>query len=119
MFRYADDWIVLVRGTRGQAQAIKEHCFTWLQETLGLELSEEKTTITHVRDGFNFRGYHVFRCDQPSDRRAVGVFVQPTEKGLKRMKQKMKEMTTRKTLQDDYVHQIRAINAAVRGWASY
>lgn len=119
MYRYADDWIVPVRGTRAQAQAIKEQCKTFLQETLGLELSEEKTTITHIRDGFNFLGYHVFRCDQPSDRRTVGVFVQPTEKGLKSMKQKIKEMTTRKTLRDDYVHKIRAIKTAVRGWANY
>lgn len=117
MYRYADDWIGPVRGTR--AQAIKEQCKTFLPETLGLELSEEKTTITHIRDGLNFLGYHVFRCDQPTDRRTVGVFVQPTEKGLKSMKQKIKEMTTRKTLRDDYVYKIQAINAAVRGWANY
>jgi RNA-directed DNA polymerase len=119
MYRYADDWIVLVRGTREQAQTIKEQCKTYLQEVLGLELSEEKTMITHIKDGFNFLGYHIFRCDQPSNRRIVGVFVQPTEKGLKGIKQKIKEMTTRKTLRDDYVHKIRAINAAIRGWANY
>ena len=53
MYRYADEWIVLVRGTKQQAQAIKEEGKAFLQEEMGLELSEEKTTITHVEDGFD------------------------------------------------------------------
>ena len=48
-----------------------------------------------------------------------GGIVQPTEKGLKRIKQKIKEMTGRKTLNDDYLHKLEAVNALVRGWASY
>jgi RNA-directed DNA polymerase len=119
MFRYADDFILLVRGTKSQAQQIKEECKLFLQEELGLELSEEKTKITHIQEGFNFLGYHIFRCDKPTDRQRVGVFVQPTEKGLKRIQLKIKEMTGRKTLNDDYLYKIQAINAVVRGWANY
>jgi hypothetical protein len=48
MFRYADDWIITVRGTKAQAQEIKEECKHFLQEELGLELSEEKTIITRA-----------------------------------------------------------------------
>ncbi len=47
MFRYADDWIIVIRGTQAQAQEIKEECKRFLQEELGLELSEEKTTNHH------------------------------------------------------------------------
>jgi len=119
MFRYADDWIITVRGTKDQAQEIKEACKGFLQEELGLELSEEKTTITHIIDGFDFLGYHIFRCNKPTNGNIAGVFMQPTEKGLKRIKQKIKEMTGRKTLNDDYLHKLEAINALVRGWASY
>ncbi len=119
MFRYADDWIVAVRGTKAQAQAIKEEFKRFLQEEMGLELSEEKTSITHITDGFDFLGYHIFRNEKPADRKVVGVFVQPTAKGLKRMKLKIKSMTTRKTLNDDYIRKIEAINAANRGWANY
>jgi len=119
MFRYADDWIIAVRGTHAQAQQIKEECKRFLQEELGLELSEEKTTITHIIDGFDFLGYHIFRCNRTSNGNIVGVFMQPTEKGLKRIKQKIKEMTSRKTLNDDYLHKLEAINSLVRGWASY
>src|SRR5207248_11298403 len=85
----------------------------------GLELSEEKTTITHIIDGFDFLGYHIFRCNKPTKGNIIGVFMQPTEKGLKRMKQKIREMTDKKTRNDDYLHKLEAINSLVRGWASY
>ncbi len=54
MFRYADDWILVIRGTKTQAQDIKEACKTFLRDELGLELSEEKTKITHIEEGFEF-----------------------------------------------------------------
>jgi group II intron reverse transcriptase/maturase len=119
MYRYADDWIVLVRGTKQQAQAIKEECKIFLGEEMGLELSEEKTTITHIEDGFDFLGYHISRNNRPSDGRSVGMYIRPTEKGLKRTKLKIKQMTDSTTLNDDYLAKIQAINALVRGWASY
>lgn len=119
MFRYADDWVIVVRGTHAQAEEIKKECKCYLQEELGLELSEEKTAITHIIDGFDFLGYHIFRCDKPTNGKIVGVFARPAEKGLKRTMQKIKEMTDKKTLNDDYLHKLEAINSLVRGWASY
>jgi hypothetical protein len=61
MFRYADDWIFVIRGTSAQAQCIKEACKTFLRDEMGLELSEEKTKITHIEDGFEFLGFRIFR----------------------------------------------------------
>jgi RNA-directed DNA polymerase len=119
MFRYADDWILVIRGTKTQAQDIKEACKTFLRDELGLELSEEKTKITHIEEGFEFLGFRIFRCNKASNRRKVGVFVRPTDKGLKRVQVKIKAMTTRSTLNDDYVYKIQAINAVIRGWATY
>jgi RNA-directed DNA polymerase len=40
MFRYADDWILVIRGTKAQAQDIKEACKAFLRDEMGLELSE-------------------------------------------------------------------------------
>lgn len=119
LFRYADDWIILVRGTKAQTQEIKEQAGRFLGEELGLELSEEKTAITHIREGFDFLGYHVFRCERPADRRRVGLFVRPADKCVRRFKQKIKDMTSRKTLKDDELLKLQAINAVVRGWANY
>jgi RNA-directed DNA polymerase len=56
-----------------------------LWEELGLELSDEKTKITHIEEGFDFLGFRVFRCNKASNRRKVGVFVRPTDKGLKQV----------------------------------
>src|SRR5436305_2560016 len=47
--RYADDWLIGFAGPRREAEAIKETIKTFLREELGLELSEEKTLITHAR----------------------------------------------------------------------
>jgi RNA-directed DNA polymerase len=119
MFRYADDWILVIRGTKAQAQDIKEACKTFLREELGLELSDEKTRITHIEEGFDFLGFRVFRCNKASNRRKVGVFVRPTDKGLKQVQAKIKAMTKRSTTNDDYGYKIQAINAVIRGWANY
>jgi RNA-directed DNA polymerase len=85
MFRYADDWILVIRGTKAQAQDIKEVCKAFLRDEMGLELSEEKTKITQIEEGFEFLGFRIFRCTTPSDGRKVGVFMRPTDKGLKRV----------------------------------
>jgi len=119
MFRYADDWILVVRGTKAQAQDIKEACKIFLRDELGLELSEEKTRITHIEDGFDFLGYRLVRCNTPSNGRKVGVFIRPSEKSVKRIQAKIKAMTTRSTLNDDYLLKIQAMNAVIRGWANY
>jgi RNA-directed DNA polymerase len=119
MFRYCDDWIVLVRGTRAHAQTLKEEFKQFLKEEMGLELNEEKTRITHVRDGFDFLGYHIRRGDKSKDRLRVGVFVKPAKKNLKRVCLKIKQMTDNKTFHDDYLSKLKALNAVVRGWANY
>ncbi len=58
--RYADDWLVGVIGSKFDANIIKEKIATYLKESLRLELSEEKTLITHARtEKANFLGYHI------------------------------------------------------------
>ena len=49
----------------------------------------------------------------------MGMDSRPTDKGLKRTKLKSKQMTDSTTLNDDYLAKIQAMNALVRGWASY
>lgn len=46
--RYADDWVIGVRGSKELAQKIKEEVETFLREKLSLELSKDKTAITHL-----------------------------------------------------------------------
>jgi hypothetical protein len=48
--------VVLVRGTKAQAEALKEQTAELLSDRLRLTLSPEKTRITHVDQGFDFLG---------------------------------------------------------------
>lgn len=56
--RYADDFILGFAGPKREAEEIKAKIAEFLQETLKLDLSEEKTLITHGRNGkARFLGY--------------------------------------------------------------
>lgn len=60
--RYADDWVIGVVGTREFAEQIKQEIKYFLRETLKLELSDEKTKITHLGSGYaHFLGHYI-RC---------------------------------------------------------
>ena len=59
--RYADDFVVIVKGTKAQAEAIREECREMLEGTLKLTLNMDKTKITHVNDGFVFLGHRIIR----------------------------------------------------------
>jgi hypothetical protein len=56
--RYADDFVMMVQGKKGEAQAIKDEVGKKLQE-MGLALSEEKTKLTPGRYKVNFLGYQL------------------------------------------------------------
>ena len=58
--RYADDVLLGFTGPKAEAEQIKARLATFLRETLGLELSQPKTLITHARSQpARFLGYHV------------------------------------------------------------
>ncbi len=58
--RYADDWLLGFSGPKCEAEDIKRQIGEFLQSSLKLELSEEKTLITHARtEAAHFLGYEV------------------------------------------------------------
>lgn len=58
--RYADDFLLGFKGPKDEAQQIKERIRAFLKESLKLELSEEKTLITHATDdAARFLGYEI------------------------------------------------------------
>lgn len=52
--RYADDFVVVVKGNKEQAEVIREECREFLEGKLKLTLNMDKTHVTHVNDGFTF-----------------------------------------------------------------
>jgi len=57
--RYADDFLCGIIGSKEDAQVIKEDIKKFLSEKLKLELSDEKTLITHSETPANFLGFHI------------------------------------------------------------
>ena len=82
LVRYADDFIVTA-ATKETAEEAKEIIRDFLQ-TRGLELSEEKTVITHIDDGFDMLGW-TFRKFKGK------LIVKPSKKALKALKSALSE----------------------------
>lgn len=72
--RYADDFLIGVNGTKEECQQIKSLLKEYLTEHLRLELSDEKTKITHSSDCARFLGYYVrVRRNNQLKKRSDGV----------------------------------------------
>lgn len=59
--RYADDFLVVVKGRRAQAESIRAELREFLEQKLALKLNMEKTHVTHVCDGLVFLGHRIIR----------------------------------------------------------
>jgi group II intron reverse transcriptase/maturase len=69
--RYADDHLLGFTGPKAEAEEIKQRLAQFLREELKLELSQEKTLITHARSGAaRFLGYEI--TVQHNDRQLTG-----------------------------------------------
>jgi RNA-directed DNA polymerase len=108
--------VILVRGTKAQAQALKEQTAGFMREQMRLTLSPEKTHITHVDDGFDFLGFRIKR--RPRGRIPV-AYSFPSERLFRDVNRRIKELTGRSTIGlslDELVH---ALNPILRGWTNY
>ena len=61
LIRYADDFIILVRGDKAVAEQALEELQYIVENKLKMELAEEKTGIHKLEDGFDFLGYNFRR----------------------------------------------------------
>jgi len=107
--RYADDFLVTA-----ESFEVAHQCKTIITEFLkerGLKLSEEKTRIVHISDGFDFLGWN-FRKFRGK------ILIQPSKKAIAAITQKLSGIikSAKAWKQDDL---IRALNPIIRGWAMY
>src|SRR5262249_9399949 len=109
--RYADDFVVLCNGTKAEALAMKEE-LKELLSTMGLTLSEEKTKVTHITEGFNFLGYRIIREMGETGKMVAKVLV--PESATKKFRHKIREMLAPNTLNDSVKAKIMAINRLTR-----
>ena len=72
--RYADDFLIGVNGTKEECQQIKQCLKEFLEQRLQLELSDEKTKITHSSENARFLGYDIsVRRNSQTKKRSDGI----------------------------------------------
>ena len=114
--RYADDFVVLVNGSREDVLAVREDVSQVLKP-LGLGLSQEKTQVTHLEDGIDFLGFHIqWRRKKGTDQWHVYTFI--AKRPIRQLKAKIRALTRRQSQQDLKSLLVR-INLIVRGWSAY
>jgi RNA-directed DNA polymerase len=114
--RYADDFVVLVHGTRADVEALREEVAVVLAP-LGLVLSAAKTQIVHMSDGFDFLGFHIqWRRKFGTNQWHVYTFI--AHRPIRSLKAKIRALTNRTSQQNPRDVLIR-LNQIMRGWANY
>jgi len=110
MIRYADDFII-----SGNSKELLETRVRPLVEKFlsirGLELSPEKTSVTHIDEGFDFLGMNIRKYNGK-------LLIKPSKKNvkahLKRVREAIKDNKTAKQ-----VNLIKMLNPIIKGWANY
>lgn len=108
--RYADDFIV----TGGSEELLKTEIQSWIETflaTRGLRLSQTKTKIVHIDQGFDFLGWN-FRKYQGK------LLIKPSKKNANAFYEKLRKAIGERLMvkQEDL---IRMLNPMLRGWAQY
>jgi len=114
--RYADDWVAMVAGTRADAERLREEAAALLLP-MGLQLSEEKTRIVHIDQGFDFLGMHIQRHQQWGSTKRF-VYTYPSLAALAAVKAKVRDATRRSTNQN-LATLLHRLNFVLRGWTNY
>lgn len=116
LVRYADDFVVLVSGEREHAEALYDQ-ITDVLAPVGLRLSEEKTFVVGIDEGFDFLGFRIQRHYKPGTSKQF-VYTFPSRKSVASIKQKVKTITTQGTHQP-LVEILKQLNLTLPGWTRY
>ena len=114
--RYADDFVILVHGSREDIEALREDLATVLAP-MGLRLSPAKTQVVHMGDGFDFLGFRIrWKRKRGSNKWYVYTFI--ADRPLRSVKAKIRALTHR-TSQQDLASVLTRLGQIMRGWANY
>ena len=117
LVRYADDWVVMVAGTRADAERLRDEAAAVLVP-IGLRLSEQKTKIVHIDEGFDFLGMRIQRHRQWGSTKRY-VYTYPTRRGLASVMAKVKAATSNRTTNQTLTVLLHRLNPVLRGWVNY
>ena len=108
--RYADDFII----TAASKAVIEDEILPLVRDFLvkrGLVLSEEKTKITHIDDGFDFLGFNIRKYNGK-------LLIKPSKERVKSFLGKIRQIIrSNSECRQDYL--IKLLNPVIQGWANY
>ena len=113
--RYADDFIVTANN-REVLVELSARIEAFLQ-TRGVSLSQEKTTITHISEGFDFLGQNI-RKHFRADGRLGKLQITPSKKSFRNIKDKVRALT-KSHRGARPAELIDTLSPVLRGWANY
>ena len=114
--RYADDFVILVHGTRDDVETLREEIADVLAP-LGLRLSPAKTQIVHMSEALDFLGFRIqWRRKRGTSKWYVYTFI--ADRPVRSVKVKVRALTRRTSQQPPRDVLIR-LNQIMRGWANY
>ena len=116
LVRYADDFVILCE-TFEDANNASNQINTWLK-TIGLELSNEKTKIVHITQGFDFLGFNIRHYKDSNTKTGFKLLIKPNKKYLKQTRRDIKKVFLEHKGKSVF-KLINAINPIIRGKANY
>jgi RNA-directed DNA polymerase len=117
LVRYADDWTLMVAGTRNDAVALREEAAQVLAR-IGLRLSEEKTLITHIDEGLDFLGWRIQRHRKRGTNQHY-VYTYPSRKALRAAMAKVRMWCRQVDTNQPLDVLLARINPLLQGWTAF
>lgn len=108
--RYTDDFICTASSKETLEKKVQPAIINFLKER-GLELSLEKTKITHINDGFDFLGFNVRKYNKK-------LLIKPSSASVKKFSESIRE-TIQKLGNTTTAKLISCLNSKIRGWTNY
>jgi RNA-directed DNA polymerase len=109
LIRYADDFVVTAEN-REILEEIKPLITAFLAQR-GLSLSEEKTRVTHITEGFDSLGFNIRKYNGK-------LLIKPSKKSLRKISEKLHEIIfTNKSVTQSQL--IEKLNLVITGWGNY
>ncbi|WP_089131720.1 group II intron reverse transcriptase/maturase, partial [Tolypothrix sp. NIES-4075] len=116
LVRYADDFVVFCESKEDAENAVKI-LSEWMKPK-GLTLSDEKTKIIHLNEGFDFLGFNIRQYQVSTSKTGLKLLIKPSKKSVQNIRSKLRsEWHNYKGKPVDAV--IKKLNPIIRGEANY
>lgn len=115
MIRYADNFVITAP-EKADIDAIRQITSVWLEEEVGLEFSQAKTSIVHSSNGFEFLGFRIISVKQPDGKYRLRI--RPSNASKARLIQRTRSIIQSNRSASSY-SLILLLSPRIIGWANY